>query len=412
MKLAIIVPDGMADRPEEFAGAATPLEAADTPEMDALAKCGILGRVITVPDSVAPGSDAAIMAVLGVDPREHKVGRAALEAAGRCVELAPDEIAFRMNLVTIRDGIMADYSAGGMATEEARPLVEAVASAVEREHVKIHLGVGYRHLAVVSGLTPDKLDEIEAVGCTPPHDIQGEPVGEHRPRGDGAEFLTALMDQANAALRTVTEGNSAANAVWLWGQGRRATLPSLVERFGASGVVISAVDLVRGIGRSMGMDVIEVEGATGDLDTNYAGKGEAAATALDKYDIVLVHVEAPDEASHRGDAEGKRRAIEAVDRKVVARVRRKAAALACEGQDARVLVLPDHLTPLSIRTHAHGAVPFALAGSGVEPDDASAMSERAAGSSSIMVERGWELLAFALGTKVAADEQRQRSKQG
>ena len=406
MKLAIIVPDGMADRPEEFDGNATPLEAADTPEMDALASEGVLGRVVTVPDSVPPGSDAAIMAVLGVDPQEHAVGRAALEAAGRGVELADDEIAFRMNLVTIRDGVMADYSAGGIASEEAKPLVEAVASALESEHVKVHLGVGYRHLAVVGGLTPVDLDELEAVRCTPPHDIQGEPEAEHRPQGDRAEFLTALMTRADAALRAATAGNSAANAVWLWGQGRRATLPSLAVRHGASGVVISAVDLVRGIGRSMGMAVIGVEGATGDLDTNYPGKGEAAAKALAEHDVVLVHVEAPDEASHRGDAEGKRRAIEAVDREVVARVRRAAAELTGRGQDARVLVLPDHLTPLSIRTHAHGAVPFVLAGPGVEPDDASAMRERAAGSSGIMIERGWELLAFALGRKATADERR------
>ena len=406
MKLAIIVPDGMADRPDEFEGGATPLEAADTPEMDALAKGGILGRVVTVPDEIAPGSDAAITAVLGVDPREHRAGRAALEAAGRGVELADDEIAFRMNLVTIRDGIMADYSAGGIATEEAKPLVEAVASALDAEDVKVHAGVSYRHLAVVGGLTPDDLDELEAVHCTPPHDIQGEPEADHRPRGDGAEFLTALMDQATAALKAATAGNSAANAVWLWGQGRRATLPALAERFGTSGAVISAVDLVRGIGRSMGMDVIEVEGATGDLDTNYVGKGEAVAKALDAYDLVLVHIEAPDEASHRGDAEGKRKAIESVDREVVSRVRRRAAELTREGQDARVLVLPDHLTPLSIRTHAHGAVPFALAGPGVEPDDASAMSERAAASSGIIIERGWELLAFALGREASLEERR------
>jgi 2,3-bisphosphoglycerate-independent phosphoglycerate mutase len=403
MKLAIVVPDGMADRPDEFDGGATPLEAAEAPEMDTLAREGILGRVITVPDSVPPGSDAAITAVLGLDPREYAAGRAALEAAGRGVELGDDEIAFRMNLITIRNGIMADYSAGGIATEEARPLVEAVASALEAEDVKVHAGVSYRHLAVVGGLTPEDLGKIESLRCTPPHDIQGEPEVGYRPQGDGAEALTALMARANAALRERAGSNSAANAVWLWGQGRRATLPALAERFGVSGTVISAVDLVRGIGRSMGMDVIEVEGATGDLDTDYAGKGEAAAKAMEKYGIVLVHVEAPDEASHRGDAEGKRSAIESVDREVVSRVRRAAAELTRKGQDARVLVLPDHLTPLSIRTHAHGAVPFALAGPGMEPDDASSMGERAAASSGMMIERGWELLAFALGEKARAD---------
>ena len=188
-------------------------------------------------------------------------------------------------------------------------------------------------------------------------------------------------------------GRRPANALWLWGQGRRAELPSLKERFGVSGSVISAVDLVRGIGRLMGMAVIEVEGATGDIDTNFAGKGEAAANALDAYDIVFVHVEAPDEASHRGEAEEKRRAIESVDTEVVSRVRRKAE----ERGDVRVLVLPDHLTPLSIRTHAHGAVPFALWGPGVRPKGGDALSERAAETADTYIERGPELLAFALG---------------
>lgn len=405
MRLVIVIPDGMADRPEDFKGGVTPLEAAATPEMDALAREGVLGRVVTVPDEIAPGSDAAIMTVLGLDPRQHPVGRAALEAAGRGVELAPDEIAFRANLVTINwEGFseLEDYSAGAITTEEARPLVESVAEALGEMGAKLHLGVSYRHLLVLK----DEARELDEVVTTPPHDIQGSATAAYVPSDPGSERLVALMDKANEVLlshpeneKRVAAGKRPANGLWLWGQGRKAELPTLKERFGISGAVISAVDLVRGIGRSLGMDVIEVEGATGDVDTNFAGKGEAAAKAIEPYDIVFVHIEAPDEASHRGDAEAKRRAIEAVDREVVSRVRRAAEERGRAGEDVRVLVLPDHLTPLSIRTHAHGAVPFALAGTGVEPDSAEAMNERAAGDSGTMIERGWELLSFALGKK-------------
>ncbi|MHC4248083.1 MAG: cofactor-independent phosphoglycerate mutase [Planctomycetota bacterium] len=404
MKLAIIVPDGMADRPEDFPGQGTPLERAATPEMDAVAREGMLGRVVTVPESVAPGSDVAIMSILGADPAGTRVGRAALEAAGQGVELGDREVAFRANLVTLRGGAMEDYSAGAITTEEAKPLVEALAGALAEalapEGARLHLGVSYRHLLVLE----DTSGELEGLECTPPHDITGRQVSEHLPRGAGAERALAIMEKARAVLASHPAnaeregaGKRPANAIWLWGQGRRATLPGLRERFGLSGCVISAVDLVRGLGRSMGMDVIEVEGATGDLDTNYAGKGEAAAEALGHYDVVFCHIEAPDEASHRGDEEAKMEAIEAVDREVISRVGRRAEELAKDATDARVLVLPDHLTPLSIKTHAHGAVPFALSGTGVASSGAAGMTERAAGESETLIERGCELLAFALG---------------
>ena len=404
MKLAIIVPDGMADRPGDFDDGRTPLERARTPEMDALVKRGLIGRVVTVPESVPPGSDAAIMAVLGVDPAEHRVGRAALEAAGRGVELAGDEVAFRANLVTVRGGVLEDYSAGAITTEEARPLVDAVARALAPEGAELHCGVSYRHLVVLK----DDGGDLESVETTPPHDITGRPMAEHLPEGAGAERLLMIMEKAKGVLAShpanaarSRAGKRPANALWLWGQGRRATLPTLAERLGLSGCVISAVDLVRGLGRSMGMDVIDVDGATGDLDTDYAGKGEAAAEALAKYDVVFCHVEAPDEASHRGDEEAKIEAIEAVDREVISRVRRRAEELAKSSEGARILVLPDHLTPLSIRTHAHGAVPFALSGPRVVASGAEVMSERAAGESTTLIERGCELLAFALGNRQA-----------
>jgi len=404
MKLVVIVPDGMADRPEDFAGRGTPLERAATPHMDAMVGEGLLGRVVTVPDSVPVGSDAANMAVLGVDPAANRVGRAALEAAGQGVELSDSELAFRANLVTLRDGKMEDYSAGAITTEEAKPLVEALAEALAPEGAKLHLGVSYRHLLVVD----DAAGDLDGVTCTPPHDITGRPIAAHLPKGPGAERVGAIMERAKTVLAAhpanaerVKVARAPANALWLWGQGRRAALPGLWERFGLTGCVISAVDLVRGLGRSMGMDIITVDGATGDLDTNYAGKGDAAAKALAEYDLVFCHVEAPDEASHRGDEGSKIEAIEAVDQEVISRVRRRAEELAKSGEDVRVLVLPDHLTPLSIRTHAHGAVPFVLWGSGVEPSGAAGTGEGAAGESTTLIERGHELLGFALGRKQA-----------
>ena len=392
MRLAIVVPDGMADRPEDSPGAPTPLEEAATPFMDALAREGILGRAVLVPREVAPGSDAANLAVLGLDPRAHRMGRAALEAAGRGIDLAEDEVVFRMNLVTIRDGILVDYSGGGVSSDEARRYVAAIGEALAREGARIVQGVGYRHLLVLE----DPAGATLNVACRPPHDIQGRKVEEFLASGsgEGAGLVRRLQDAASAAVaRVAPAGARGPNAVWLWGQGRRVELPSLRERFGVrKAAVVGAVDLVRGVGRAMGMEAMDVPGATGDLDTNYAGKGEAAARALGDCELVLVHVEAPDEASHRGDRLAKLRAIEAVDREVVSRVWRRARELG----RTRVLVVPDHLTPLSTRTHAHGAVPFALWGPGVEPSGSSGLSERQAASSGVYVERGWELLGLAL----------------
>ena len=255
MKLAIIVPDGMADRPEDFPSNGTPLERAATPQMDAVVRDGIVGRVVTVPESIAPGSDVAIMAVLGVDPAGTRVGRAALEAAGCGVELGEQDVAFRANLVTVKGATMEDYSAGAITTEEAKPFIETLAKALESEGAKLHLGVSYRHLMVLD----DASDEFGGLTCTPPHDITGQSFAEHLPKGSGSERVLAIMEKAKAILAShpanaerAKAGRSPANALWLWGQGRRATLPGLKERFGLTGCVISAVDLVRGLGRSYG----------------------------------------------------------------------------------------------------------------------------------------------------------------
>jgi 2,3-bisphosphoglycerate-independent phosphoglycerate mutase len=385
VRLAIVLSDGMADRPEDFADGKTPLEIADTPEMDRLAREGECGTVSTVPASLVPGSDVAILAVLGLDPREHRVGRASIEAAGRDVEVRADEVVFRMNLVTVADGVLRDYSAGGITTDAAAPLVDAVRDAVAHLGARVSAGVGYRHLMCVK----DADGRLERTVCHPPHDVLGRSVDEIMPAGDGAEALRAIMSAANRAIAGMAQ---AANSIWLWGQGRAAALPSLRERYGSRGAVIGAVDLVRGLGRAMGMDVIEVDGANGDVDTNFAGKGEAAARALDEYDVVFVHVEAPDEASHRGDRAQKIKAIESVDREVLSRVRRAAERRA----DTRVLVMPDHLTPLAIRTHAHGAVPYALWGPGIAPSGVQRFCERTAQDTGVNIAGGWEILGRSL----------------
>jgi len=388
VKLVIVVPDGMADRRGDFPEGRTPLARAHTPVMDLLAAEGECGTAVTVPDGVLPGSDSANMAVLGVDPASVSIGRAAIEAAGRQVAVEDDEVVFRMNLVTVEGDVLSDYSAGSISPDDARPLVEAVAAAVRPLGAEVALGVSYRHLMRVK----DPEGALAALTCVPPHDMLGGSVKENAPRGAGAERLLRITSTADAAIAGMSK---TATAVWCWGQGRKASLPSLRERFGVRGAVITAVDLVRGLGRAMGMDVIEVEGANGDIDTNFAGKGEAAVEALAAYDVVFVHVEAPDEASHRGQEDVKVKAIELVDGEVLSRVRREADARG----DTRVLCMPDHLTPLAIRTHAHGAVPYALYGAGVDASGVDGFSERTAGSTGVQFARGWELLARALDRK-------------
>lgn len=395
MRLAIIVPDGMADRPADFPSGTTPLEAARKPWMDKLAREGCLGRVVLVPLDVAPGSDVANMAILGLDPREHKLGRASIEAEGRGLTLGDDETVFRMNLVTVQDGLLADYSGGAPTTEEARRYVDAVREALRTEPARAELGVGYRHLLVVK----DPAGLAARVSCFPPHDIQGKPAAAHAPRGpeEGVRIVERLQAIASEAVYKVssaagTLNDRRPNAVWLWGPGRKARLPNIGSRFGVRGAVVGAVDLVRGIGRAMGMDAPEVPGATGDLDTDYTSKGSVAARALEDHELVFVHIEAPDEAAHRGDADAKRRAIEAIDENIVATLVRKAQALG----NVRILVVPDHLTPVACKTHTHGPVPFVLWGPGVKRIGPDSLSERAAESSPVSFERGWELLGAAL----------------
>jgi 2,3-bisphosphoglycerate-independent phosphoglycerate mutase len=387
-KRLLLVPDGMADEPQAALGGKTPLEAARTPFMDTLARGGICGLVKTVPEGMAPGSDVANLAVLGYDPAACYTGRSPLEAAGIGVELGPDDVAYRLNLVTIAGGLMKDNTAGHIGSDEARHCVEALKAQLGSGAFEFHVGVSYRHLLVWRGGA--------VVPCTPPHDILDMPVAGHLPgeeagvagEGTPAATLTALQEAADAVLGHERPGTSA----WFWGEGTAPRIAPFREHFGLSGAVVGAVDLVRGIGRLAGLDVVDVPGATGGLDTDYGAKARAALAALEDHDLVWVHVEAPDEAGHMGDLGEKMRAIERVDAEILAPV------LAWSNERPGVLVVPDHLTPLRTRTHAAGPVPFVISEPlpGAGGGGAMAFGEAQAGMTGLVVDDGKALMRLFL----------------
>jgi len=392
-KYAIIVPDGAADEPiEEFDGQ-TALEAAETPNLDVLARTGRLGMVQTIPKGMPAGSDVAQMCLLGYDPRRYYTGRAPLEAAAQGIRLGPDQWVFRCNMVTFADGRMADHSAGHISTDEAATLLDALRQVVPEEHVEFHQGVSYRHLCVISG------EDFEAVRTTPPHDILGRKVGRYQPKGRGAALLRDLMARSEQVfaehdVNRVRKdlGENPVSSIWLWGQGQRALLDSFRKRFGKHGAAITAVDLVRGIARLLHFDLIEVEGATGFVDTNYAGKGYAAVQALDEYDLVFVHIEAPDEAAHAGNAEWKKYAIEQIDKYVVGPVHEALQ----QYERWRLLVMPDHPTPVAVRGHVDDPVPFVIAGTNVHSVLDRPFCEAAAQETGFYVKQGHELMEYFL----------------
>lgn len=391
-KYVIIVPDGAADEPlDEFDGK-TPLEAAETPNMDRISIEGRQGLVRTVPEGMEAGSDVAQMSLLGYDPRRYYTGRAPIEAAARGIKLGLDDWVFRCNLVTIADGKIADHSAGHISTEEGGNLIKELQGQIEDNRVFLHTGVSYRHLLVFKDFEFD-------VRTYPPHDCIGKPVEKILPRGKGADLLIDLMNQsqqlfADHDINRVREdlGENSVSSVWLWGQGKQARLENFRKRFSVKGVAITAVDLVRGLARLVGFDLIEVAGATGFVDTNYAGKGAAAVKALEDYDLVLVHIEAPDEASHAGDSGMKKKAIEEVDRHIVAPVLK-----ALKDYDTwRILVLPDHPTPVQHGAHSGEPVPFAMAGTGVTGILTLGFGETSAAQSGFRIENGFELMEYFL----------------
>jgi len=394
MKYCIIIPDGMADTPVDRLKGRTPLEAARTPNMDRAAKRGIIGLTHTVPHRLKPGSDVAIMSVFGYDPLKYYTGRAPLEAADLGLDMGPEDWAFRCNLVTVSDDIMADFCAGHISTKEAALLIRALNEQMGTDQIEFHTGTGYRHLMLYTG------EQDFDVSTTPPHDIMGDPVIRHLPRGDGSDLLVDLMERSAEilpghdvnAVRVDLQQNPA-NMIWLWGQGRKAPLDDFAGRFGLQGAAISAVNLVRGIARLIGWDVLQVPGATGYLDTDYAAKGRYAVDALRSYDLVAVHIEAPDEASHNGDLQAKIKSIEQVDNDIVGPVLSEAESAG----DIRVLIMPDHLTPFMKRTHARGPVPFALWAPDQSDPCGMSLSEANAAKTGIEVSKGHQLIEKLLG---------------
>lgn len=356
-KIIVIVGDGMGDHPHERLGGRTLLQAADIPNMRRIAGCGETALVKTVPAGMAPGSDVANLSLMGIDPGKHYTGRAPIEAAGAGLSMGESDVAFRCNLITVENGLIADHSSDHISTGEARPLIEALAAGLGREGLSFHVGSGYRHII----LWENGPWRIEA---TPPHDVLGQSFERHLPRGEGAGEVMALIEASHEILdaHPVNEarrkaGKRPATHAWLWGQGRRVSLPGYKDMFGLSGGVISAVDLIRGLGRLCGLDAVNVPGATGFLDTNYAGKVEAALGVLRQKDYVFLHVEAPDECGHVGDLDLKLRAINEFDLRIVGPLWRGLDAM---GAPYRLFICTDHCTPVAVRNHTSDPVPIAV----------------------------------------------------
>lgn len=357
MKIAVLIGDGMGDYPLPELGGKTPLQAVAIPNMRAIAGAGTVRLVNTIPAGMSPGSDVANLSIMGFDPRKYYTGRAPIEAAGAGIVMSSHDVALRCNLITVESEIIKDHSSGHITTDEARPMIAALNQSLGRPGLTFHVSAGYRHLLIWAN-GPCTLV------TTPPHDVLGQPVAKNLPTGARQEEVRQLMEASKpiiAAHPVSTArrraGQTVPTQIWLWGQGQRTTLPAYREMFGLTGSVISAVDLVRGIGKLTGLNAINVPGATGFLDTNYAGKVQAALNALDHDDFVFVHVEAPDECGHMGNLQLKLKAIEAFDREVVGPVWR---GLEAKRRPYRLIVATDHRTPVTVRNHTAEPVPVAV----------------------------------------------------
>ncbi len=402
MKHVILLGDGMADYPIDELGGKTIVEAARTPGMDRMSSRGTLGLIDTIPPGCTPGSDTANLSILGYDPVKCNAGRGALEAASMGVKLDPGDVAFRCNLVTLDDGrgpeqnVMEDFTSGHIGSDEAALLIRDIDSELGSSDLFFRPGVGYRHLMIWKN-GPGSLV------TKPPHDIVGSAVADHLPAGDGSDRLRELMEQSRKLLaehpvnrRRVSRGDKPANAIWLWGQGGLPPMEPLTLKYGVSGAMISAVDLLKGIGVCAGLEVLAVPGATGYIDTNYRGKAEEGLRWLERGDFLFLHVEAPDEMGHEGNIKGKIEAVEAFDREVVS--------VMLEGLDFRkheyrVVVLSDHATPVSVKTHVSDPSPFALLSSRSEENRSRGIrfGENNAARSGILVSPGHALMEHFMG---------------
>ena len=392
MKYLVVLCDGMADTKSEYLGGKTPMELANKPVTDALAKTSVVGKCRTVAAGLKPGSDVANLSVLGYDPAVCYTGRSPLEAASIGVDLKATDVALRCNLVTLSDEenycdkTMVDYCADDISTAEAAEIIKTVDEAFGNEIYKFYSGVSYRHCLVVANGT------TELGNMTPPHDISGRVIKEYLSDSENAKELIALMEKSYALLKDhpvnlkrIKEGKRPANSIWLWGEGRKPELQDFYEKNGVTGAIVSAVDLLKGIGICANMKTPEVEGATGYLDTNFEGKAQAAIDAFKNgCDLVYIHVEAPDECGHRGEPENKVKAIELIDEKVLKVVKEYLDAT----DDYRILIMPDHPTPLNIKTHSSEPVPFLIFDSKNKENGVDTFTEETAESTGVFIEHG------------------------
>lgn len=397
MKYLVMLCDGMADYPVEALGGKTPLETAETPVMDKLAETAEVGLVKTVADGMKPGSDVANLSVLGYDPKIYYTGRSPLEAGSIGIDMKKTDVSLRCNLVTLtdepnyEDKTIVDYCAGDISTEDAKILVDYLAENLNDDEFKLYSGVSYRHCLIWNNGTLD-------IGTmTPPHDITGKPIKEYVPKHENAAKLYALMKKSYELLKDhplnkerIAKGINPANSMWLWGEGVRANLDGFKEKYGLSGSMISAVDLLKGIGKFSDMTVVNVEGATGYIDTNFEGKAQAAIDEFKRgQDFVYIHVEAPDECGHRNEMDNKVNSIALIDKLVLGPV---VEALRTMG-DFKVLVTPDHPTPLSLKTHTNDAVPFLIYDSRKSADGVkNGFSEKTAKETGLYIEQGFTMM--------------------
>lgn len=406
MKYALVIPDGCADEPQGALGGKTPLQAARTAAMDEIAGAGIVGRSSNVPAHLTPGSAVANMSLLGYDVQDCFTGRAPLEAAAQKIALGPKDWAIRCNLVTIQDQMMQDFTADHISSEEAQAMLADLQAAVDDPQLQFIPGVSYRNLLIFrgnGGKAPFSKDTL----ATPPHDLTDKTVADDYPRGPGSDLLVSLMSKSievfadhNVNARRQSAGKRPATNVWLWGLGMAPRLTAFKQLFGVQGTMITAVDLLRGLAELIGWPTIEVPGATGYTDTDYAAKGEYAVKALEDTDLVCVHIEAPDEASHEGDVAGKVEALEQIDQHIVAPL----LARLRERGEYRILISPDHPTFLRTKTHSHGFVPWTICGTDIDPDAAATYDEVAAKEMATVnpkrcFEKGHDLMPFFLGRK-------------
>jgi 2,3-bisphosphoglycerate-independent phosphoglycerate mutase len=389
MKYLVLIIDGASGRPLPERGGKTCLELARTPNLDAMAKEGVLGMLRTIPEGMEPSSACGCMSLFGYDPRVYYRGRASIEAESMNIPIEEGEVVFRCNLVAVSDGKMSDYSGGHISTEESQQLIAALNERLGSDRIRFYPGVGYRHILKISGGE----EHLSAV-CTPPHDIPGRAVAEYLPKGQGSDLLIDLMKRSEAVLKEhpvnlarISRGETAPNTIWLfWGSGRLPDMPPLREAYGISAAMTSGVDLLRGLAKMAEMEILEIEGVNDGLDNDYVAQINGALDALGRNDMAIVHIEAPDEAAHSGLIDEKVEAIERIDELVVSRI------IGWRGDDIRVLVSPDHPTPIELRTHVGEPVPFMLWGKGFKSNGAAAFSEPEAVKTSLNIDPGYNIM--------------------